>query len=158
MIALWLALSLSLTACSPAWWQGLKENPVQSTEVILGTVANIERVATLAFSQLKPLLPADKQESYQAKFDDAVLVLAKAVQAVRSAVRAAANAQEEKPDLSKVIADVTKAVTDIQALIAEVKGIVAPLRSTAAGSTPAKGIMTASSLATLVEDFNAQMK
>jgi hypothetical protein len=106
------------------------------------------------------MLPLDKQAVYQAKFDESVLTLSKAMQAVRSAVRAAADAKEEHPDLTKVMVDVTTAVKDVQSLVAEVKNLVAPakLGVTAGGAVtqPLKGVATTVVLDTFVEDLKQQ--
>jgi hypothetical protein len=151
-----------LAACSPAWWQSMKENPVQTTETMLGTVDTIQKVATITFDQLKIFLPADKQEIFQQKFDEANLTLLKAVQAVRSAVQAAANAQEKNPDLTKVVSDVVKALQDIQAVVMQVKDMVSMTVSAAQGSggtvkapTPAT-TQAADDLKEMVEAFKQQ--
>lgn len=151
-------LAAVLTSCSGGagkWWEEFKANPAAQAEMVIGQVATIERVATLALAQLKPFLPADKQEVLQAKFDQAVITLSKAIYAFRSAVTAAAEAKEEKPDLAKVIADVGKAVRDLQAVVVEAKKLVKP-GTVALGSGPTRVVNTsgADALDDLVAGFN----
>jgi len=131
----------TLTACpfsvAPnAWWQDFKDNPAIATETVISGVETIEGVAILAFNQIKPHLPQDKQAEFQAKFDQTILTLAQAVVAARSAVQAAADIKEAKPDLSKVISDMTKAVTDIQAVVAEARKILTSKLALNPVSTP----------------------
>jgi len=132
-----------MTGCSPTWFQDFKTDPVKQTDIVLNSAASIERIANVVFSQLVPMLPADKQAIFQAKFDGSVVALNKAMDSVRSAVKAAANAQVENPDLSKVIADVVAAVNDIKSVVEEVRGLLkTPPVATAPGAVTAAPMLT----------------
>jgi hypothetical protein len=132
-----------MTGCSPTWFQDFKTDPVKQTDIVLNSAASIERIANVVFGQLVPMLPADKQAIFQAKFDGSVVALNKAMDAVRSAVKAAANAQVENPDLSKVIADVLAAVNDIKSVVEEVRGLLkTPPVAAAPGAVTAAPVLT----------------
>lgn len=115
-----LVLALCMASCTSTWAADFKTNPVLQTENILGFASGIMQVAQVAFGQLKPMLPADKQAVYQAKFDEALVILVKAAQAIRSTVQAAATAGVEKPNLTQVLGALTTAILDIQKLVAEI--------------------------------------
>lgn len=121
---LFLLMLLSTSACSPTWWQDFKDNPVQQTDIYLNTAVSVENVAIIAFNQLKQFLPTDKQAEFQAKFDNSVVALNKAMQTVRDAVKAAADARQDSPDFAVVIADVVKAIKDVRDVVAEVRNIL----------------------------------
>lgn len=113
-----------MTGCAPTWFQDFKKNPVQQTDIVLDSVASIQQVAIVVFSQLKPFLPADKQPVFQEKFDKSIVALNKSMDAVRAAVKAAADAQVENPDLNQVIKDVVTAAEAVKAVVAEVRDLL----------------------------------
>jgi hypothetical protein len=113
-----------LTGCSPTWFKDFKDNPVQQTDSVLGSIASAESTAVIAFGQLKPLLSADKQVEYQAKFDESIVALNTSMDAVRAAVKAAAESQVEHPDFSVVIANAIKAVDTVRIVIVEVHDVL----------------------------------
>jgi len=136
-----LMLAVVISSCEGAtaakWWENFQNNPAAQAEVILGQVDAVERVATIAFGQLKGFLPADQQATYQAKFDVAVIALSKAVVAAQAAIKTAADAKQDTMDISLVISDVTTALKDVQAVVAEVKKLVVkPMLNM--GSSPVK--------------------
>jgi len=137
-IVLIAAFCCALTSCSPTWFKDFKSDPVQQTEMLLGTASSIQQIAITVFAQLKPLLPTDKQPVYQAKFDGANVALSTAMEAVRVAVQAAADAQQPNPDLTKVVQGVVDAIKHIKSVVDEVRGLLrTPAVSTAPnGSTP----------------------
>lgn len=133
-----------LIGCSPTWFQDFKDDPTQQTDTVLDSVASIEQVSIVTFGQIKPFLPANKQDEYQRKFDGSIVALNKAMNAVRAAVRAAAEAKNEHPDFTIVIAEVMTAVNEVRGIITEVHDLAkAPSMSVALGTTPTDAPATA---------------
>ena len=133
-----------MVGCSPTWFQDFKTDPVKQTDIVLNSAASIERVANIVFSQLVPLLPIDKQATFQAKFDGSVVALNKAMDAVRTAVKAAAEAQEENPDLSQVLAGVLSAVRDVKSVVEQVRELLKapPMAATPGGVATPTNVLT----------------
>jgi len=131
-----------LFGCTPTWFQDFKDNPIHQTDTVLNHVSSIEQVAIVVFGQLKPLIPADKQDFFQAKFDSAVVVLHASMDTVRAAVRAAAEAQNKSPDFTTVISNVMTAVDAVRGIITEVRDLAkasAPLAASGVSGDEAIG-------------------
>ena len=123
-----ISLALSVTACSPSWWQDFKNNPTQATDAVLDTAQSAADVAAVTFHQLKGYLPPEQQDAAQAKFDKASVTLSLAIQAVRDAVRAAAEAKNDHPDLFAALQAVGSAVSDVQALVVSIRDLASASR------------------------------
>jgi hypothetical protein len=132
-----IATTLTTVGCS-TWWSNFKKDPVAQTETLIQSVQVILSIATVTFASVKAALPADKQPIAQVKFDEAVLAVNGAIDALHASIRAAADLQESKPDFSKVVADLMTAVAGLQAVVDEFKVLMtaspSPATSTSAGS------------------------
>jgi hypothetical protein len=127
---------LSLTSCS-TWWSNFKKDPVAQTETLIQSVQVILSVATVTFASVKGALPADKQPIAQAKFDEAVLAVNGAIDALHASIQTAADLQQSKPDFSKVVADLMAAVQGLQAVVDEFKVLMQASPVAAASAQPA---------------------
>jgi hypothetical protein len=126
------------TGCGSAWWQNFKTDPVAQTNSIIQSTQVVLALADVVFQQVKSNIPVDKQVVVQQKYDSAVVIVTKALTAVRDFIQTAADAKQDKPDLTKVIADLKAAVEGVQAVINEARSLVsvpAPV-PTVAGSAP----------------------
>ena len=138
-----LAVMLTTSGCS-TWWSNFKKDPVAQTETLIQSVQVILSIATVTFASVKAALPADKQPIAQAKFDEAVLTVNAAIDALHASIRTAADLQQSKPDFSKVVADLMAAVTSLQAVVDEFKVLMQASPTVAAApSSSAPGKLTA---------------
>ena len=113
------------------WWENFRNNPAAQVQVIENGVQLAISDATIAFQAIKPFLPADAQVKAQGEFDNAVLAVNRAEQALDDAVQAAAAAQQPNPDFSKLVAAVVDAVKQVIAIVDQYKGNpAAPLAPT----------------------------
>ncbi len=133
---------LSLTSCS-TWWSNFQKDPVAQTESLIQSIGTILSIAHVVFGSIKPALPADKQAIAQAKFDESVLAVNAATDALQASVQTAADLKQSNPDFSKVIADLLAAVQALQTVIDEFKVIMQAPAPVAAPSSSVPGPMMA---------------
>ncbi len=117
-LVLMLVLSVfagSVTGCAAAaaWWQQFQSNPVAQVQAFEQTVQVALSSAQVAFSVILPLLPSAAQATAQADFNNAVISVNHALQALNDAVQAAVIAQTPSPDFTAVITNVEAAMKQV---------------------------------------------
>jgi hypothetical protein len=136
-----LAILFSVPGCAAvtAWWDQFKSNPVEQVQVFEQGVSVAVSDAQVAFGVVKQFLPASTQVQAQTDFDNAIISVNHAMQALNDAVQAAVDAQTPNPDFTALITAVSDAVAQVVAIIDQYKAAPpAPAAATAAfGQRPA---------------------
>jgi hypothetical protein len=146
-----MALGASGCASLASWWASFESNPLEQVQTFEAGVAIAVSDATVAFQVVKNYLPADVQVKAQTDFDNALITINNAEDALNAAVQAAIDAQQTNVNFTALITAVNDAVQAIVAIVAQYQSAPpAPASATAAfGPRPAAPSGLAQATATL---------
>jgi hypothetical protein len=104
-------------AATTAWWENFEANPVAQVQTFEQGVQVTLSGATIAFTVLLPKLPAADQAAATTDFNNAVVSVNHALQALNDAVTAAVDAKQANPNFAGAIAAATDAVNQVIAIV-----------------------------------------
>ena len=142
LIAL-ILMTVSMTSCSSAWFNNFKNDPIAQVQTFENTVKTTLDIAAVVWTGVKPYLSADVAAKAQLRYDQAIIVVNKALVALNDAVQVAVESQQAHPDFSKLIANVTDAVAQVIAIIDEFKTAAPAVAMPSDGGMPEGGVKMA---------------